>query len=260
MSDLLKSVERVIGNSPRESVKLTEVRHLEDIHNEELRLVLQGMYKHQYLEYRLLATVINSIFTQDRAVFLFSRRILADLLKNDPNIVRNGLNSQEYLKFSASCIGSDKIIKTILASKKDDNKASVCELIHAEFLNLLKLQISEDIIAIQRNQTVGLYNSKESSKSKNTNTSQQTSQGTSHLTSQQTSHVHVNVHNRKVRTAPLESQILTNPYIQVPDREEIRKHMKQVNEEGKNWKQRENEKVKKFLGHIPSTLGEIKKS
>ncbi len=166
---LLESIKGHIKERP-DQVKLTETTFLADFEPSEIKDTLSALYKEKSLFLRLLATVLNSIFTQRRAVFLFSRPILQELLKRDENVMkRKTLNGTEFKELMINL--DKKFFRRLACGKKDEQQASVHKLVHAELLSLLQSLVSDDTIKSQEEQCLQVFNSYKKTSNETSNVS-----------------------------------------------------------------------------------------
>ncbi len=178
MRALLDSINKHFKERP-EQAKLTETSAIKDLEPSDIRDVIETLYADKMLNKRLLATLLNSIFTQHRAVFLFSRRIFEDILRGDSNSKRKTINSEEFANFMIN-IKNSFVEQLTLSEDKEEHKANVYELFHKELLAHLREHVTTKIIKAQRDQCLGIFNSYDK-------TSQPSPQKTSQPSPQKTS-------------------------------------------------------------------------
>lgn len=70
-----------------------------------LKNILMGFYGHDMIEKRVLGSVINAIVNQKLGTFMLSKRILIDLVKNDPNFKGKTISSSTYKKVMINNVG-----------------------------------------------------------------------------------------------------------------------------------------------------------
>ncbi len=167
-SSLLESIKDHYKKRP-DQAKLSETSLVEDLEPSEMREVITALYQEKQLNMRLLACVLNSMFTQHRGVFLFSKRILEDLVKNDKNMKRKSFNGDEYANFMLNTEGT--YIERITEAS-EEKRATVYKLSHKGILQNLLGVISKKILEAQEQQCLDIFNSYGK-------TSQKTSQETS---------------------------------------------------------------------------------
>lgn len=176
--DILKTIKNMVENKP-EQIRLEATsrkkaflskENIDPQTAQEIVKLLDGLYGHKELNSRLLASMINAIFTQRRGVFLFSQNIMNTLLKGDKNLrKRNSINGDEYKDFISWAL-SHKIFERIATGNL--NQSSVYELSFISVKNILIQLTINDIFNLQRQQAIDLFN--EYGKSSN-KTSKQTS-------------------------------------------------------------------------------------
>ena len=154
-SSLLESIKAHYKKRP-DQAKLSETSLIEDLEPSEMRDVISDLYKEKQLNMRLLACVLNSVFTQHRGVFLFSKRILEDLVKNDKNLKRKAFNGDEYANFMVNTEGT--YIERI-TDACEERRATVYRLSHKGILQILLGVISMKILKSQEEQCLNIFNS-----------------------------------------------------------------------------------------------------
>lgn len=159
-----------------DQIKLSEVSELNQIKDSEIRQELSTMYKSELLNLKLTASVINACITQQKVTFLFSKRILSDLVAKDSNYDRSSLSGDDYKKF-VTFVKNNKIL-SILQMGKKIGEASVFEILVEEVIQNIRISVSQDYINAQRDACLRIHKSGLN----------KTSQSPSQVTSQVTSH------------------------------------------------------------------------
>lgn len=87
------------------------------------------------------AAIINGIYTENLTAFLMSQNLLQELVKNDPNIARNTVDSKSYREFMAFMLNKGYVrllSQPERIAKGSKPIAGKWEWIHEPTLNLLK--------------------------------------------------------------------------------------------------------------------------
>lgn len=150
-----------------DQIILSEVSKLQDFEDPALVEALKSMYENEILNLRLMAVVINSTVTQSKITFLFSKRILENLLKKCKSIKRSTISGQEYKAFMTWSRNNKWL--TLLASGKGIGSASVVEMTYSPVIQIILKKVTQDFITAQRDNCLKLHT-----------TSQETSHQTSH--------------------------------------------------------------------------------
>lgn len=170
MSELLKSIREHLKQRP-DQAKLSQTSLVKDLEPSEMKIVIEGLYADKELNNKLFASVLNSIFTQHRGVFLFSRHIMEELIKNDKNLKRKTINGSEYANFMINTCG--RFIEQITEAS-EEKKATVYKLSDKAILEHLLTLISKKILKEQEEQCLTIFNSYDETSKK---TSKKTSTG-----------------------------------------------------------------------------------
>ena len=135
-------VERFSGKFDHKLLQVTPTDRLP----KNLASVLVPLYASNELNKRLLACLINGVYTEGTLDFLFSLPLMQKLISNDNAIKERRacatLSSQEFKTFKAF-LTKHAVITVVEDSKAIDAKesrgrAAKCELIDADFVPLLK--------------------------------------------------------------------------------------------------------------------------
>lgn len=65
----------------------------------EFGVQLLKLYDSSLIEQKLLASLLNAVYSSDKPVFLFSASMFRDLINMDKNLNRNSLTGGEYKRF-----------------------------------------------------------------------------------------------------------------------------------------------------------------
>lgn len=131
--------ERIVG---KDHIKLFETSDINSM-NDNIKECLETFYSDARPEIRKIATILNSIYTHQNHVFLFSFRIMNDLLRNDNNITVNSchINNYKYLLHRMQSSG--------MFEKKRSPKgrnAGLYKLKNPLFLKLLVELVGQDVL------------------------------------------------------------------------------------------------------------------
>lgn len=157
----LKSLSKLAGTlidaaeKNSEKSKLCSTNKLSKIDHEELRSFLSSLYRQNNSKAKIAASVINSIFHEGKSTFLFSKKILENVLMNDKNIKRNTVGS-DYSTFYSYLIGNDILNGIVSGDKK---AASVLELKKAELVSLFDKIFGPDHRQKQREKCLKIFKS-----------------------------------------------------------------------------------------------------
>lgn len=154
MSELFQMLEE----TPLQ-IKLTKTTPLAKLSDEE-REMIEPLYKNRGNEravMKIIASVMNAVFTQKRIYFLFSKGILEELIKNDPNTKRATIDGQTYkLVFEKMrTSGTFEVVKGYQAHGK--RKASIVELRYGKARTIVEHWFGKGIANEQLRQAVDLY-------------------------------------------------------------------------------------------------------
>lgn len=159
MNQIAKDILASIDASP-EMIKLNKTKH-RDYFQDERSDILNYFYdqKHRIMMPKILGSIYNSIFTQNRLVFLFSKQILIDLIKNDPNVKRKSIRGDEYKRIflELKSSGQFKVVDGC-EMRKGKNLASVLECCNPAIIRIVAARLCEDVVSVQRQQAIELYN------------------------------------------------------------------------------------------------------
>lgn len=115
-----------------------------------LRQILNQLYKSDDFRWRWLATTINSIFTDKKGTFTFSRPILEQILVNDPKMKRKTVNSGEMTFFY------DHRLSRLFERLREWSGSSpgVWTLTDPLLLALLQESVGKEFLEIQRQKVI----------------------------------------------------------------------------------------------------------
>jgi hypothetical protein len=157
MSDKFQDlIEKLATTEPTESFsKLTETTMIDSLVDEDIKKLLKPLYDSTVITRNITACVLNSVFTEHKATFLFSRKILADLLKQDQNLKRNTVNSQSFRNLYDWW--EDTKLLAVIKDGEHDRKASVVELTHHELIAAFITMTGKAFMELQRSRCIAVY-------------------------------------------------------------------------------------------------------
>ena len=148
-------IETILSSQPEESLsKLTRTTKDITLLPYGAKEVCTPFYNSTMLEVKILASILNAIFTERKATFLLSKRILDSLVKQDGNLERNSLDSQSFSKF-ISWLSDKNIIREVKPSTKD--KAAVYELSSPDLIDAFDRLVGQDYRAAQKTRCIKVY-------------------------------------------------------------------------------------------------------
>ena len=94
------------------TAKLSHTTELQLFTDPQLKEFLKILYNNNNTTSKLIGTLVNGIMTHQMRTFMFSKRIMDNLLNSDPNIETNTCKSVNYKDFMHKCL-SDKFLVTL---------------------------------------------------------------------------------------------------------------------------------------------------
>lgn len=155
MNQIAKDILASIDASP-EMIKLNKTKHRDSFDGDRSE-ILNHLYSHRELVPKLLASIYNSIFTQKRLVFIFSKRILQELVTNDPNRKRKTINGDEYKRLVLAMKGSGQF-KVVQGCEMRGRSPMAMECCNDDIIRIVSAGFIQDLVLLQRQQAVDLYN------------------------------------------------------------------------------------------------------
>jgi hypothetical protein len=120
-----------------ERAKLCSAKRLSQIQDLHLREFLSRMYKNEgrnAVSWRLAASVLNAIFCERKATFLFSKNILHALIASDPNLRRKTISGSDFSKL-CDFLRARGLCQTLRDFDRERNAAGVWELSNSGLLS-----------------------------------------------------------------------------------------------------------------------------
>lgn len=146
----------LINTQPDESYsKLTTTTMIQSWADADTKILIEGLYASAVPAHKMTASVLNAVFTERKATFLFSKRILEDLIKQDKNIDRSSVNSESFKKICDWW--SQTGLFYIAMDGGDDRKASVLELAKDELLTKFDSMVGKDFRSLQRERCLEVF-------------------------------------------------------------------------------------------------------
>lgn len=138
-----------------DQVKLSEVSDLNSF-NDDIKTSLEAFYSDKKnTNKRLCGTLINSVLTQNKVTFLFSRRIFDELLAKDPQIKRNTIDSKTFKDFM-TFVRTNKIL-TLLKEGEGVNSASVFEIRAQSVVDLVIKKVGTEFLLAQKDNCLKIH-------------------------------------------------------------------------------------------------------
>lgn len=108
---------RMIKDHMKRSPILYTVTPLKRIKDKEVRNVLKKLYSSPIRCFAIYATLVNACYTESKKYFLFSHKLLSNLVEQDKNSSVGIITRKDYCKFLGFCLG-EKILKRLVPIKK----------------------------------------------------------------------------------------------------------------------------------------------
>ena len=143
-------------NMRPEKVRLMSTQRLKDIDDAEVAEFLDALYKSGNVLKRMLATIFNSVFSESKATFMFSRSIYADLLASDKNVKRNTVNSEEYRALWGFMVGNG-YFSALKLSQKGVRAAAVLELTNEALLKEFDSRVAKSFRELQKTKCLAAF-------------------------------------------------------------------------------------------------------
>jgi hypothetical protein len=164
ISSLVSSIKAHFRERPQQA-KLTQMTALRNIQPPEAQEAIRALYADLDLNMKFFGRMLNSIFTQKRGTFLFSRPLLEKLMMNDKNrSTRKSVSGEEYDNLMINL--GNVFLKRLAHGQKGEHRASIYKLIHPGLVAILKKLVSEETLLAQEEQCLEIFNSYGQKKSK----------------------------------------------------------------------------------------------
>ena len=153
---LLDLLEKIETNSHK-AAYLSKTTPLDSL-PEGLRNELEKMYGSKSITARVLATIINSSYTEKRLVFLFSLRLINKLLEADG---KGNLSGQDYKCINAFFLHENilEVDRGVVKGKRVSKVVTLNKEIRNEIKKYLP-EITPEQWSIQYKETVAVYDRK----------------------------------------------------------------------------------------------------
>ena len=157
-----------------EQIKLTQISKTKDLAKDVAEAV-KALYKHHDINMRLFGTILNSMATQQRVVFLLSKRLVGDLLKKDKNVRRSTIDSRTYKELVTVLMRGGVLTRV----HTGEGMEASAFMLNGDFCSLVLGQNADlsEIVEKQKHQASQLFRNVAEETSRNS------SQETSHKTS-----------------------------------------------------------------------------
>lgn len=164
--DYVNFIQANLKKTPgtRTNAKLTEINDL-DSFDENIALLLKSFYDDSDTIIVRMATVLNSIYTQQNNVFLISVRLNNDLTKLDKNNPFESCNSDTHREIMNRFLttGIFKVLKkSVRRSPGVKGKAGLYELAHPKFYGPLVQLMGQDMCKAKKDAFVQWWDDTES--------------------------------------------------------------------------------------------------
>lgn len=114
--------------------KLYSFSHIKKTDASELAVQLLELYENGLTEQKLLASLLNAVYSSDKPIFLFSASLFREIIGLDKNLNRDSLSGSEYKRFLKMIIEKgffDYVVKPEQFSK-GKRKAGLLRLVDKE--------------------------------------------------------------------------------------------------------------------------------
>jgi len=151
---LEKSLLDLLLEAKKVDIKPNNIRDLSHVPAKELsssyREIIE-IYKNE--EMRILGTMLNAIVTSNMPVFIFSKKILEELVQKDDNLKKKSINSKEYKKLFKILLDSNIMGVLIKPSSFHDKK----KLVGLYYLKLERMYSSMEDFETHALQIIDAY-------------------------------------------------------------------------------------------------------
>ena len=139
-----------------DKAKLVSAKDLKGISDPDLAEFLGQLYASSSPLVRMTATIMNSIFCEQKPVFLFSKKILNDLLKSDKNLRRKTVSGTNYAELWSFLIGNG-FFTVVRKAEKGVRVASVLELKSKGLLQEFDKRVAEHFRTLQKENCLEVF-------------------------------------------------------------------------------------------------------
>ncbi len=139
-------IAKVSGRCDSKLLKTTRMENLSPKRQE----FLSKLYDEQALNSRLMGTLLNGVYTEQKTTFLMSLPLMRSLIEVDfvnGNLKRNTLNDREYKAFVVA-LRKNEIIEVLSESETKSNKhpngfAGTWQLVDRDALQIVNIELDE---------------------------------------------------------------------------------------------------------------------
>jgi hypothetical protein len=149
--------EKMFTKFKQDDFFLKRTQPLDD-HDLEIKKMLDIYYNQKGLQHRL-ATLLNSIFTQQTQTFLFSRKHAVELFKQDDLSKYRTVSHKDYSLLLAIITNSPDDFQVL--RKPTNNKAGVYKLIEPQLVDVLIKLVGKKMLEAQEKKALDYYDQDE---------------------------------------------------------------------------------------------------
>jgi len=135
-------------------VKLHKTTRLDKVSDKKFRENLEDMYNSDNKIWTRLATILNAVFTSKRLVFILSRKILMELIKEDINSKYSSIGTVEYKELIFK-LANGGFFERLREPKP--GKAGVYKIIEPEIVEELHIISSKEYFEAQEINALQIY-------------------------------------------------------------------------------------------------------
>ena len=137
--------------------RLIDISALDDFKDKDIKTILKVYYDSTDPIYRLIGTILNSVFTHGYNVFVITQKYLNDLLKIDKAAKSNTCDGKTYKKVMAKMYTRGDLVclrKAIQNSLGVSGKSGLYEMTNAEVIEALSKTIGINTLMARREQSI----------------------------------------------------------------------------------------------------------
>lgn len=138
-----------------DTAKLAKTTLIEDIKSEEVRELIDALYKAPDPLQNKVATILNAMFTQQRVTFLLSKRLANNLVLEDENHNFKGVNSETYKLMVYKLLTGWKFFARLREPTK--KQAGVLKLVDNGLLDMMFKLKAKEYYELQEVVTLEFY-------------------------------------------------------------------------------------------------------
>lgn len=144
-----------------DTAKLAKTTLIKDIQSEEVRELIDALYKAPDPLQNKVATILNAMFTQQRVTFLLSKRLANNLVLEDENHNFKGVNSETYKLMVYKLLTGWKFFARLREPTK--KQAGVLKLVDNGLLDMMYKLKGQEYYELQEEVTLEFYDGYEDS-------------------------------------------------------------------------------------------------